>query len=510
MKNKAPNILLITSDQQHWNTIGKHFPEIKTPNLDRLADQGMLFRRAYCSNPTCTPSRASILTGQYASRHGAWSLGTKLPESVLTVSDCFDAAGYDTALIGKAHFQPLLETPEFPSLESYPRLRDLDFWRNFSEHFYGFRHVELARNHGDECHVGQHYALWMEEKGLTDWRNYFQNRWGEFSFGATANPPKEYRWNLPEEFHPNAWIAERTNARMDAAKEKKQPFFLWASFFDPHPPYLAPSPWDTLYDPANITVPQAHPGEFEHAPPLIRETQKPDADFSAYQETPFYNHGLHGHLHDRSKLAKEIAVYYGMVTLLDKYVGQILDHLESIGEAENTLVVFTSDHGHYYGHHGLIAKGPFHYDDGIRVPFLARWPGVMPAGVETDALMSLVDLPVTFLKAAGLQVPPIMQGVDQTPVFCGKKEAVRDHVLVEFRHQPTAIHMKTYVDADHKLTLYYQQSYGELYDLRHDPGEIHNLWDDAQARDLREHLTRKLLFAEMGAEPLLMPRIAGA
>jgi arylsulfatase A-like enzyme len=505
-----PNILLITSDQQHWNTLGKRFPEIHTPNLDRLAEQGMLFRRAYCPNPTCTPTRASLITGQYPSRHGAWSLGTKLPESVPTVGDSFHAAGYDTALIGKAHFQQLVSTPEHPSLESYPLLRDLNFWKNYTKPFYGFRHIELARNHCDECHVGQHYAAWMEEKGLSNWQDHFQNQWGPHSFGEPANPPQHHHWTLPEEYHLNTWIAERTNARIDHAVAEQKPFFIWASFFDPHPPYLVPAPWDTMYDPAKLTVPAPTPGEFDKAPPHIQATQTPKPDFSAYQETPYANHGLHCHLHDREKVAANIAVYYGMVSMMDKYIGRILDHLDATGQADNTLVVFTSDHGHYYGHHGLIAKGPFHYDDGIRVPFIARWPGHIPAGVETDALVSLIDLPVTFLRAAGAPVPPSMQGVDQSPAFADPAVAARDHVLCEHRHQPTTIHLKTLVTPTHKLTVYYNREYGELYDLVADPGEINNLWAEPSARELREALTRKLLFAEMGSEPMPMPRVSVA
>lgn len=509
MKTAPPNILLITSDQQHWRTLGKNLPGIRTPNLDRLADEGVLFQRAYCPNPTCTPSRASILTGLQPSRHGAWSLGTKLPEAALTVSNLFTNAGYETSLVGKAHFQPMRSTTEFPSLESYPLLHDLDFWRSFHGPFYGFSHVELARNHGDEYSVGQHYALWMEENGLADWRRHFRNCWNEFSTGEPVRPAQHHRWSLPEEFHPNAWIAERTNARMDIAQRAGRPFFLWASFFDPHPPYLAPEPWDALYDPDAIDVPAAAPGELEAATPLLREAMKRDPDFRAWQETPFENHGLYSHAHDRTALAKNIAVYYGMVSLLDKYVGRILDHLDATGQAENTLVVFTSDHGHYYGHHGLIAKGPFHYEDGIRVPFIVRGPGCK-RGVETDALASLIDLPATFLAAAGLAVPSTMQGVDLGPVLRGQTSSVRDHVVVEFHHQPTALYLKTLVESDDKLTVYLNQPYGELYHLADDPGETRNLWDDPAHASLREQLTRRLLFAEMAAEPLAMPRVANA
>ena len=133
--SRRPNILLITSDQRHWNTIGAFQPEISTPNLDRLARQGTTFDRAYCPNPTCTPSRASIITGQYPSQHGAWTLGTKALEDRHTVGESFQDAGYRTALVGKAHFQPLKSTEDYPSVEAYPILQDLEYWRNFNGPF---------------------------------------------------------------------------------------------------------------------------------------------------------------------------------------------------------------------------------------------------------------------------------------------------------------------------------------------------------------------------------------
>lgn len=511
MKKNRPNILLITSDQQHWNTIGKHFPEIKTPNLDRLANQGFLARRAYCTNPTCTPSRATLLTGQYASWHGAWSLGTKLNEDARTIGHLLGEAGYDTALIGKAHFQPLRSTPQYPSVESHPLLRDLEYWQNFHGPWYGFDHIELARHHADEVHVGQHYALWMEEKGLMNWRDYFQTRWEEMDYSqGKANSPQHHSWDLPEEFHADVWITERSleRIRQDAAEEK--PFFLWASYFDPHPPYLVPEPWASMYDPAKITVPHAEPGEHEKNPPHIRKTQQEHPDFSDLQETPYSNHGCHSHLHARGALAEDIAVYYGMISMMDHYIGKLLDGLEDAGVADSTLVVFTTDHGHFYGHHGLTAKGPFHYEDGVRVPFVVRWPEYIPAGMESDALQSLVDVPVSFLEAADIPVPANMQGLNQLPVWCGEKETVRKNVLIEHRHQPTAIHMKTYIDERHKLTVYFERDYGELFDLQNDPQEIRNLWDDPASQPLKADLTRKLLFAEMAVEPMSMPRIAGA
>ncbi|HLV35445.1 MAG TPA: sulfatase-like hydrolase/transferase [Spirillospora sp.] len=497
MSASRPNILLITSDQQHWNTLGCLNPEIQTPNLDRLAREGTLYHRAYCPNPTCTPTRASMITGKYPSQHGAFSLGMKLPEHEPTVGDVFQQAGYRTALVGKAHFQQLWGTDEFPSLESYPIMQDLDFWRDFHGPFYGFEHVELARNHTDEAHVGQHYAIWMEENGLTNWRDYFQPPTGN-------NPNQKHKWSIPERYHYNTWIAERTSALLEQYRQRGENFFLWASFFDPHPPYLVPEPWDTMYDPAQITVPQVTPGEHERSPLPLQMTQQPAPDYSPWFEPGGHAmHGFHSHLHNRAELAKDIACYYGMISCMDKYIGLILYRLDELGLADNTLVVFTSDHGHFYGHHGLIAKGPFHYEDVIRVPFLVRWPGRVPAGKESHALQTLVDLPQSFLSACGIAPPADMTGVDQMPVWRGEAESARDHVLIEHHHQPTTIHTRTYVDARYKLTVNCLRPYGELFDMEADPGEINNLWDDPAYEALKAELVWKLLLAEMAREERL-------
>jgi arylsulfatase A-like enzyme len=485
-----PNILLITSDQQHWSTLGSLNSALHTPSLDRLATQGTTYHRAYCPNPTCSPTRASMITGLYPSQHGCWSLGTRLPEDVPTIGQLLSLAGYRTALVGKAHFQPLRSTPEYPSLEAPPILQDLDFWRKFNGPFYGFDHVELARNHADEALVGQHYAIWMEEQGCHNWRDYFRPPTGN-------NENQRWRWQIPEAYHYSAWIAERTNAQLEAFSLAHERFFLWASFFDPHPPYLAPEPWDTMYDPTQTTVPQILPSEHENNPLHFQMTQQERPDFSSWQEPGGSAvHGFHSHLFDRQELARDIAVYYGMISLMDKYIGLILDKLEALELTHNTLVIFTSDHGHLFGQHGLIAKGPFHYEDLIRVPFIARWPGVIPAGAQSDALQSLVDLTPSFLRAAGLDIPWRMSGVDQTPVWFGQQSKIREHIIVENRHQPTTVHLKTYVSERYKITVYYGRSEGELFDLQTDPGEQNNLW--------------RFLQAEMGKEPLWMPRITHA
>lgn len=504
-----PNILLITSDQQQACAMGIENPEVQTPNLDRLARSGMICRRAYCPDPTCTPTRASILTGQYPSRHGAWGLGTKLPEETRTLGDELQQEGYDCSLIGKAHFQPLEETPEYASLESHPRLRDLDFWRSFHGPFYGFNHVELARNHTDEAHAGQHYALWMQdEKGATDWEKHFQNTQGRHVYGTPRREPQQYTWDLPEELHYNTWITERSMARIDEMAEQKKPFFLWASYFDPHPTYLVPEPWASMYDPEALSLPEGRPGEHDANPPHFAETQKPDADFSEFMDEPFGIHGCSSHVQEESERRKNLAVYYGMISMLDHAIGKLLDHLDAKGLSDQTLVVFTSDHGHYMGEHGLTQKGPFFYEEGIRVPFLARWPGHISEGSESQGLLSLIDLPASFLDAAGRARPGCMQGVSQLPVWRKDAVTVRDDVLVEFRQQPNYLHMKALVTDRYKLTVYRDQDYGELFDLQEDPEEFQNRWQDPDFSELKQQLIERMLHTMMRAEPMWMPRVA--
>ncbi len=507
---KRPNILLITSDQQHWNTIGAFNNEISTPNLDRLVREGTTFNRAYCPNPTCTPSRASIITGMYPSQHGAWTLGTKLLEDRHCVGEDFQKAGYKTSLIGKAHFQPLKSTNDYPSLEAYPILQNLDFWKDFKGPFYGFDHVELARNHTNEAHVGQHYALWMEEKGLDNWRDYFLAPTGNM------DPSITYKWPLPERYHYNNWIAERTNSLLEDYKNNEDHFFLWASFFDPHPEYLVSEPWDTMYDPDKLTIPSMVPGEHDQNPPHFAKTQEENPNFSYLEESGYGIHGYRSHQYyeygSKFKLTdydkkKIVSTYYGMISMMDKYIGKILDKLEKLGLADNTIVVFTTDHGHFFGQHGLQAKGGFHYEDLIKLPFIVRYPNKIPRGSVSPAMQSLVDLAPTFLSFCNIPIPHSMTGVDQKLVWLGEKEQARDHVICEFRHEATTIHQKTYVDKRYKLTVYYNQSYGELFDLQNDPLELRNLWNDPEYTDLKSTLLLKYIWAELGKETLPMPRI---
>lgn len=167
-------------------------------------------------------------------------------------------------------------------------------------------------------------------------------------------------------------------------------------------------------------------------------------------------------------------------------------------------------HGHFLGQHGLWHKGAFHYEDLLKLPFIVRQPGTVPAGATSDALQSLVDLAPSFLAACDIPVPGAMQGVDQSPVWHGEQEQAREDVIVEFRHQPTKVHLRTFITGRFKITVYRDQPYGELFDLQNDPDERCNLWSDPKYREEKGELFRRFVNADLKREPTALPRIAGA
>lgn len=502
---QRPNVLLITSDQQHWMAIGYNDPQCKTPNLDRLASMGVVFDRAYTCNPTSTPTRASLITGMYPSQHGAYALGTKLDEQVPTVGQAFAAAGYETALIGKAHFQPLAGSASYPSAEAYPILQDLSFWKEFSGPFYGFEHVELTRNHGDEAHVGQHYLLWLQDRVGDRWKEWYRK-----PTGIADN--QRGSWNMPEAYHMNAWIAERTNALLDSYKESGSHFFIWASFFDPHPPYLVPEPWASMYDPEEMSIPDTFTDDLADMPEHYRLTQESSPDVSKWysEAEKFWVHGLESHNRPfwRERIKQDIALYYGMISMMDHYIGLILDKLEANGQLDNTIILFTSDHGHLYGHHGLHTKGVFQYEDAIRIPFIVKSPNQTAEGVRKDDLMSVIDIAPSLLAECGIPVPATMTGVDQHEVWTTQQKSARRGLIVENRFQPTLFYVKTYVNERYKITFNRNSTEGELFDLQKDPNELVNLWDSPDYQQIKVSLLLEALQEEMKAEKTLMPRIA--
>lgn len=512
------NILLITTDQQHYLTLGVNNPQIKTPNLDELISIGTQFTRAYCPNPTCTPSRASIITGLYPSRHQAWTLGTKLDENTITIGHVCMNNGIKTSLIGKAHFQQLLNDQEmkYKSLESYPILQDLDFWERYKGCYYGFEKIKLLRNHTNSSHVGQHYAIWLNEKVDDNWKKYFLKDTGEVDIDEYMSDgisprgqyPQGREWEIPLDLHYNRFITDETIKTIDEAIAEDKSFFTWASYPDPHPDYLVPEPYASMYNPKDIEIPQSYYDQEIEPSELVLKTRELDPNFTEYDETKTWLHGCRSHIQDEKSLKADIAIYYGMITYIDDQVGKLMNKLKEAGIYDQTLIIFTTDHGHYLGQHNLVRKGPFMYEDGIRIPFIVSSGGYTYKQSTCDELVSLIDIYPTIAEHLEIDYNEYdVQGRSLLPLIIGEEKRVREGVLCEFRHEPFKLNLRTYISKKYKLTILRGNYMGEIYDLENDPDEMINLWSDEK---LRNKLLLDMLFLMLDEEPLHMPRVCGA
>lgn len=494
--NSRPNVILITTDQQRTDSLscyGSSFTS--TPHLDRMASEGALFERAYCANPVCTPSRASIFGGRYPSRHGAWNVGMNVPDSEVLLSHRLAAAGYRTYYIGKAHFQAFGSSDAL-SLES---VQENYHYPAFRGPYYGFETVELALGQVTYGIRTGHYAEWVRSQVSAQEYESYQSAapLSEFRFGGEA-----YDWSLPTRLHNSVWTAERV---LDFLKQQDgtQPFFLAIGFQDPHDPHGVPMDYPKI-DLERVPLPDFVEGELDDKPPHFREAhrgmleqsrmrgefwiagQGPGADFSRVSARD-------------ARLGR--AYYYSMVRLIDDQIGHILASLDSLGLADSTLVILTTDHGELLGDHGLWMKGPFQYEQLVRVPLIMRWPAGFAAGQRPDALCSLVDIVPTVLAAGGLPVPAELDGVNALPMLHGETTRLHEAVLVECVDDPRGLRLKSVICTDRKLTWYCGQDYGELYDLARDPHELENRWDDARYATDRAQLLAGILELMEPLEP---------
>lgn len=474
MTQTRPNVLLITTDQQHADTIhALGNSVIKTPNLDALVRRGVSFGRTYVTNPVCSPSRSSILTGEYPSRHGCWNIGVKLDEDRPRVSDGLSAAGYRTALFGKTHFQPVLAEGSF---EARPHTFDRAFWRNWDGPYYGFEKVQMLHGHSDEISsAGMHYGVWLEDQGV-DIQTFFGPNGGY----------REGRWDLPEELHYTRWTADQT-IKFIEDRDTDDPFFAWCSFQDPHNAFLVPEPWASLYNVEDLPEFIRQVGEMDDKTLLHQLLSQDRLDEMDIAITADPNHPTKGIQclgpttdkigEDRAK--QWLAAYYGMISLIDHHIGRIVETLDRLELTENTVIIFTSDHGDYAGNHGLWLKGPLHYEDVIRVPFVVSWPGRLPENIQTNSLQSLIDIAPTLYDVCGVQQTANIQGVSQLRTWMSPSESVRDYCLIENRAEPT-FYVKTVVSDRYKLNYFLGRNEGELYDLQDDPNEFVNLYNNPQ------------------------------
>lgn len=483
-----PNILLISSDQQRADCFGFMGRRVKTPHLDQLAADGTHFTGCITPTVVCQPARASILTGQLCRTHGVHDNGIDLDPAIGEKgwAGAMAAGGYQTGYFGKAHFST------YHTYEPTGTPECLRSSATYGEDWYGpymgFEHVEMMLvGHNwwapEKPPAGQHYERFYHADGRGDERTKLM--WE--NAGDTKGAAQTWHSKLPPAYHNTTWTADRFIEWMNHGRDTDRPFATWVSFPDPHHPFDCPEPWSRLHDPAEADLPTHRTRNFEGKPWWHRaalENEPGDPKFAdirkAYSRIPPQTD---------EQLREIIANTYGQLAYIDHEVGRILIALQSAGLDENTIVIYISDHGDWLGDHGLILKGPLHYEGLLRVPMIVRGPGV-PAGKTVAEPVSTLDLGPTFCDYGQTEALQTQHGQSLRPLIEG--DANRDFALNEWGLLPgrvgVALELRTVRTKDHKMTVDMISGAGELYDLVNDPNELNNLFDAPEAAELRARL----------------------
>ncbi len=474
-RSARPNFVIITSDQHRGDAFGFEKPGITTPHLDHMARNGTRFSTCITPSPVCQPARASILTGLYPKTHGVRDNGIDLEVETgeAGIAGTLALCGYQTGFVGKAHFSTQ-ETFE-PTGRPENRLSYDQFADDWCGPYMGFQHAELL----------MHYDRWLEVDG----RGEEKRRLASARLRPDTDAARTWFPALPVAFHASSWVGDRAVCYI--REHSTEPFFLWASFPDPHVPFNAPEPWSRLYDPSAVELPPHRELDLDRRPWWHRASVEgqpaiSDPRMRAVRETL----SRLPHQSDE-QLRHIIAQYWSMISLIDHNVGRILLALSEAGLMENTIVVFTSDHGELLGDHGLLLKGPTHYEGLLRVGCVLFGAGV-PHGVVSHPV-STVDLAPTIYDYAGVPDQPRTHGSSLRGVVDGQA-AQRDHAFCEWELSESrcgvALDLATVRTARYKLTVERQSGEGELYDLEKDPNELSNRFKDPGYAHVSDRMLR--------------------
>jgi arylsulfatase A-like enzyme len=468
---RRPNILLFCTDQQRSDTIGAlGNPHIRTPNMDRLAASGVAFENAYCQTPICTPSRASFLTGCYASTLHVNRNGNEyFPDQhkPKLISRILRQEGYDCGLVGKFHMSSAATRVE-------PRIDD------------GYRLFEWSHAPRADWPVDRDgYLRWLRDRKGTDFKSQYGKR-------QLPGRSEEFNAGMPAEFHESTWCAD-TAAEWIRGKISA-PWFITVNTYAPHPPFQPPIEALEKIDPKRIPPPLWGPRDAANQARLEKVDFQTKARDPKTYESAFMK-----------------AAYYAQVEFVDDRLGRVLRALEETRQIDNTLIIFTSDHGEMMGDHGLSHKGCRFYEGLAHIPLIFSWPARFPKGTRHKALVELTDIVPTVLETLGLRLPDYLHGRSLLPLIEGRSTRHRDFVRSEYHDAldlPDASHANMYRDGRYKLVYYHGHPRGELFDLEKDPHEFVNLWDDPGHLALRADLTKRLFDAVMLATDPGQPRIA--
>tara|TARA_B100001250_G_scaffold395402_1_gene400283 strand:- start:35 stop:1222 length:1188 start_codon:yes stop_codon:yes gene_type:complete len=332
------------------------------------------------------------------------------------------------------------------------------------------------------------YTQWLKSKG-TSWEELYNG------------PSTDYiKHGVPEEFNQTTWCAEKTIEFIE--NQKGKPWFFSYNCFAPHHPFDPPADFLSRYNPDDMPLPKKRPEELKNKTTY----QQLDSRF-AHNDPSGYDMGK---MTDNDK-QEVTAAYYAMIELIDKQVGRMVGALEETGQLDNTIVIFMSDHGEMLGDHGFYLKGPHFYDEAVRVPLIFSWKNRMQADLRADCLTELIDIAPTLLEAAGIDIPEYVQGRSLLPILLGQTAAGqhRDYVFSEYYNAWTHKHaygsmLRT---LEEKVIVYHGTDQGELYDLKNDPDEFDNLWDDSSHTTMKLRLMKACFDASVFTMDPCPPRL---
>lgn len=489
---KRPNILIITSDQHRWDCFGFAGRQIRTPHLDAMAKAGTRFDAAITPNVVCQPARASILTGLLPLSHGVYDNQVSLDPNIgeLGWAGALTKAGYQTGIIGKAHFGEDPKNSQWGAPES--RKDSATFPTDWAGPYMGFQHTEMMiLGHWHDllpCERpprGQQFErwFWSHKEAWELWR--------EDLGSSTWKAAQTWYSALPSAWHSTTWVTDRARAFIAAHDKADAPFALWASYPDPHHPFDCPEPWSRLHRAEDVDISRTHARDLEQRPWWHKESLMRVP--AAKSETQRILRTEFSRIDPQTdaQLAEMTANYYNMIAFIDHGVGRILDALQQTGIADNTIVVFTTDHGELLGDHGLYLKGPTHYEGLLRVGLIVCGPGVV-AGAVVREPVSTLDLAASAYDWAGLSAADELQGRSLRRLAEGGAET-RDCAYNEWRLQPSrtgvSLELRTVRTSNAKLTIDFNSGAGEFYDLASDPDEMQNLFNDPGYSAMQKELT---------------------
>jgi arylsulfatase len=439
---QRPNILIIHVDQHRTDCLGTYGnADIRTPNIDRLAADGVRYTNSFCPFPVCTPSRYSLLSGQYVHEHQGWTNRSTLAPDIPTFPRILRAAGYCTTAVGKMHFTPTYLDVGFEEL----RLAEQDGPGRWDDDYHRYLMAHGLADYND-----------LEDQLVNEYRKSARKEYWD-TFGALVS-------NLPEEHHSTTWIANQAVETLQAW-DRDSRHLLMVGFIKPHHPFDPPAPWPQMYDPGKLSL---LPGWIDKCC---------DHDLK-YSRGYFPNDTL-----TEPALRRVMAYYYASISQIDRHVGRMLRLLQQKGLYEDTLVVYTADHGEFMGFHHMLLKGNYMYDPLIKVPLIIKWPGNERADTVSPCMVNNIDLAPTLCRAAGCVPAPQMRG-------CALQDPGSGHDLI-FAEADGG--RQVMVRSDHsKLILTDSRSENLFFDLRKDPLEMNDLHSSPEYSDEVQKMTAAL------------------